>query len=85
MLQDIVKREFLHKEKPCGNFYGTEKSAGFVGYSRNDLCKPLMYISPLIDCGKPLLKSLWRMWKNHSFQQVFRVFRKAAIHVENSA
>ena len=74
----------MHKEIPCGNIYGAEKSAEFVERSRNDLCKLRLYIFIPCDCGKPLLISLWRMWKNHSFQQVFRVFRKSAIHVENS-
>ena len=34
-------------------------------------------------CGKPLWKSLWRMWKTQSFQQVFCFFGFPLLLVEN--
>ena len=36
-------------------------------------------------CGKPLWKTLWRMWKSMSFQQVFVSFPLCPPDVENSA
>ena len=33
-------------------------------------------------CGKPLWKSLWRMWKTPSYQQVFRCLEKRPQPVE---
>ena len=36
-------------------------------------------------CGKPLWKSLWRMWKTQSFQQVFLPFAQTPPLVDNNA
>ena len=43
--------------------------------------RPCMLTGP-VDCGKPLWKRLWRMWKTVSFQQVFGLVAMGAGAVE---
>ena len=76
--------EFLHKEKAVVKKTRVKKVGKRGKDVESDYVNRKCIISPPPDCGKPLWKSLWRMWKTSSFQQLFRFCRTCPPVVENS-
>jgi hypothetical protein len=60
--------------KPVGKFHTRENMAKPSKPVREDYVNQTELSTIHTACGKPLWKTLWRMWKTMSYQQVFRLF-----------
>ena len=74
----------MHNRNRCGKNYDGRKNWVRRIICRKTLCKPKPHFHSQNRCGKPMWKSLWRMWKSVSYQQQFPVFAQPAADVENS-
>jgi hypothetical protein len=76
--------EFLHKEKTVVKTTDCEKVRKPGDPVESDYVNRFCISTAFPDCGKPLWKNLWRMWKTISFQQVFRCLGPYPQAVEKS-
>ena len=77
--------EFLHKETAVVKNTESEKVGKTEKKVESDYVKRKCIFTAAVDCGKPLWKTLWTMWKTRSFQQVFGLFPVRVAAVEKCA
>ena len=81
----LSRPEFLHKERSVVKNTICEKVRNLQNNVETDYVKHGCISTGVVNCGKLLWKSLWRMWKTSSFQQVFGLLRPVGTAVEKSA
>ena len=81
----LSRPDFLHNFTPVVKSTACEKvgnpAKAVEAFYVNRKC----ISTPIPTCGKLLWRTLWRMWKTASYQQVFRLFPNPASPVEKSA
>ena len=73
-----VKGEKVHKNLPVGKIYDGAKSGKLFLRGWLFYVNPALLSTAFPACGKPLWKTLWKMWKTSCYQQVFSLFPQLA-------
>jgi hypothetical protein len=81
--ESLSSPEFMHKEKAVVKTTDCEKVGKSEKKVDSDYVNRFCISTGPVCCGKLLWKSLWRMLKTMSFQQLFRCFQWIAPAVEN--